>query len=122
MWPLKSLPPQPVPQRLREMLKDYPELIARLQEGLNSVITDPSKVTPPFEMAIWTLEDILSAFISEARKELDAAKASGDSSAIEQADKKERLMSLVRSSGGGMRLGLMDDLWKYFNRDEEAFK
>lgn len=31
------IPPPPVPQRLREMLKDYPDLIERLQADLTYV-------------------------------------------------------------------------------------
>ena len=117
MWPFNS-PSPPVPQALREMLKDYPELIQRLQESLNSAIIKPAKSAPPFEVAIWELEGTLEAFISEAREGLEAAKASGDPGAIEQAEKKVKLMSLARSSGGGMRLGLMDDLWGYFQANK----
>lgn len=43
------LPSPPVPQKLRELLKDYPELIERLQNELNYAVQHPSKVTPPFE-------------------------------------------------------------------------
>jgi len=122
MWPLDPLPPPPVPQRLREILKDYPELIQTLQEDLNSVITDPIRGTPPFELAIWRLEDALSAFIDQSRRELDAVKAGGDPEAIEQAEKKVRLMLGARSSGNGMQLSLMDDLWNYFQREKGASK
>ena len=103
MWPLDPLPQPPVPQRLREMLKDYPDLIQRLQEGLDEVITKPVRATPPFEVAIWALEDTLSAFIFEAREELEVAEASGHAVTIEKADKKVRLMLSARSSGGGLR-------------------
>lgn len=39
---MKQLPPPPVPQKLREMLKDYPGHIERLQEVLDYAI-DPTK-------------------------------------------------------------------------------
>jgi hypothetical protein len=58
--PQPSMPP--VPQGLREMLKDYPEYIHRLQNDLMRVITKPSKSTPPFEVAIWELEGTLETF------------------------------------------------------------
>jgi hypothetical protein len=99
MWPFKPASPPPVPQKLREMLKEYPELIERLQESLNKVITDPVKSEPPFEVAIWRLEGTLSSFLAEARKELEVAKAIGDPEAIERADQKERLMSIVMLRG-----------------------
>jgi hypothetical protein len=94
MWPFKekSFPPPPVPRQLREMLKDYPELIRILQDVLNSVITDPMDSAPPIEVAIWRLEDALSGFTSHARRELEAAKVNGDPVAIEQADAKLDVM------------------------------
>lgn len=113
MWPLDSLPPPPVPQRLREMLKDYPGLLQELQDGLNKVITDPVKGTPPFEIAIWVLEDGLESFIVEARGELDAATASGDQATIEKAEDKLRLMFRARSSGGGMNN--LSEVRRYFD-------
>lgn len=89
---MSQLPPPPVPQKLQEMLKDYPEYIHRLQSDLMRVITKPSKSTPPFEVAIWELEGTLATFISEARAELKAAETSGDAVAIARAEKKELLM------------------------------
>jgi hypothetical protein len=76
---MSQSPPPPVPQGLREMLKDYPDHIQELQKSLNRVITKPSKSTPPFEVAIWELERTLETFIDEAREELKAAEASGES-------------------------------------------
>ena len=120
MWPLDPLPQPPVPQRLREMLKDYPDLIQRLQEGLNRVVTKPAKPHPPFEVAIWTLEDMLSGFISEAREDLEIAEASGDPVAIEKADSKVDLMLSARSSGGGMRN--LSELRDYFQVKKGSFR
>lgn len=107
-----SLPP--VPLRLREMLKDYPGHIDRLQEALNTVIDKPSKATPPFEVAIWVLESRLGTFITEARDELKAAEATGSTEAISRAKLKELLMSKARSVNGGM--SDLGDLWVYFEQ------
>jgi hypothetical protein len=112
MWPFKPASPPPVPQKLREMLKEYPELIERLQESLNKVITDPVKSEPPFEVAIWRLEGALDSFVDEALVELDAARASGDAAAIGKADAKRRLMLFAGSSGGGMHD--LSELHAYF--------
>lgn len=86
-----SIPP--VPAKLREMLKDYPEHIERLQELLTAVAEEPRPYAPRIEVAVWALEDQLDAFKTEARKALVVAKASGDPGAIEKADAKARLMS-----------------------------
>ncbi len=83
----------PVPLKLREMFKDYPEHIDRLQDVLTAVAEEPSSATPRLELAIWALEGRLETFESEARAELEAAKASGNQDAVHKADLKERLMS-----------------------------
>lgn len=114
-----SLPPPPVPAKLREMLKDYPGHIERLQEALNTVVEKPSKAAPPFEVAIWVLEGGLETFIFEAREDLEAAKTHADSDAISHADEKLRLMFRARSSNGGMKG--MHDLWEYFEKNKEVF-
>jgi hypothetical protein len=44
---MRALTP-PVPQRLREMLKDYPEHVERIQAYLNDYLSKPSKVIPLF--------------------------------------------------------------------------
>ena len=85
-------PSPPVPAKLREMLKDYPDHIEQLQKALNSVKDRRFKSTPPFEAAAWALEDKLEGFIHEARIELADAEASGDPKAITQAREKEKLM------------------------------
>ncbi|KRA40144.1 hypothetical protein ASD72_17105 [Pseudoxanthomonas sp. Root630] len=104
------------------MLKDYPGHIEALEAALNDVVEKPFKGTPLFEQAIWALEGALEAFISEARGELKAAEASGDSAEVGRAKAKERLMFRARSGNGGMRLGLMDDLWDYFESNGDAFR
>jgi len=95
------------------LLKDYPDHIEQLQKALNSIGNRRIKSIPPFEAAVWLLEDDLSAFKSEARAEIDAAVASGDPQAIERAKEKERLMSFARSSNIGM--ARLDDLRQYFD-------
>ncbi len=100
----------PVPAKLREMLKDYPEHIDRLQRRLTEVAEDPRPYAPRFEVAVWALEDQLDAFKSEARKELAVAKASGDPEMVEKADAKERLMS----QAAWKHVWLGDtELWEY---------
>lgn len=113
------VPPPPVPAKLREMLKDYPEHIERLQAALNTVVEKPSKAAPPFEVAIWVLEGGLETFISEARDELDTANAGDDSEAMSLAEGKLRLMFRARSGNGGMKG--MHDLWEYFEKNKAAF-
>lgn len=111
--------PPPVPARLREMLKDYPMHIDRLQEALNTVIEKPAKATPPFEVSIWALESRLGAFVIEARKELRAAEATGNEDAISQAGAKERLMS--RASW--KHVWLTDEaLREYFQKNKDALR
>lgn len=117
---MPQLPPPPVPQKMREMLKDCPEHIARLQEVLKYVVETSSAGVDPFDRAIWALESRLETFIIEAREELKAAEELGDPDAVARAHQKERLMSRARSSNGGMK-GL-HELWGYFETHKEAFK
>jgi len=110
------IPPPPVPQKLLEILKDYPEHIARLQDALNHYIQRPS-FSMPFDGAIWALEGRLETFIAEARTELEAAEASGDAEAIQKAKSK-------RSAAGSARanMGAMQDLYDYIQAHREAFE
>ena len=108
-------PPPPVPAKLLELLKDYPDHIEQLQNALISVSAGRQSYAPPFEAAVWILEDSLSAFKSEARREISAAEASGDLQALERAKEKERLMSLARSSNVG--LANLNELHAYFEAD-----
>lgn len=86
------VPPPPVPAKLRELLKDYPNQIARLQQVLNAVAEEPA-AAPRFEYAIWALEGRVDTFFQEARAELKAATESGDARLIAEAGAKERLMA-----------------------------
>ncbi|WIH05622.1 hypothetical protein KHF85_03780 [Xanthomonas translucens pv. graminis] len=109
---MNDLHPPKVPQKLLDILKDYPALVDRLQYRLNSVLQQPSKMTPPFELAIWLLEDELGSFISEARKELEIARVSGDPVSIENARKKDFAVGYARLNMGGMA-----DLRAYFEEN-----
>lgn len=106
-----GLPVPPVPKGLREMLRDYPEHIERLQEALNWVVEHPAKGIPAFERAIWALEGRTETFISEARDELEKAETVGDAEEISRAKKKELLMLHSRSTGSWK----MKDLMAYFD-------
>jgi len=87
----------PLPGKLREILKDYPEHIERLQEALNRSAERSRQVSlMPFDDAISALEGRLATFIIEARDELASAEASGDARAIADAAEKERLMLRAR--------------------------
>lgn len=46
----------PVPQNLREMLKDYPEHAERTQEAPDPGPDRPSPAVAPFDRAIWSLK------------------------------------------------------------------
>jgi hypothetical protein len=114
---MPHLPLPPVPQTLRDMLKDYPEHIETLQADLNGVVEKPFKGTPMFEQAIWALEGASETFINEAREELKAAEASGDPVVIARAKAKRFTMGSARLNMGGM-----PDLFGYFQDHKEAFK
>lgn len=105
---MPKLAPPPVPQKLREMLKDYPELIQKLQDALNSFTKKP-KPYQPFDEAIWLLQDMLSSFMVEARGELKVAEAAGDAQAIQKAKEKRSVTGYARAN-----MGAMNDLWAYF--------
>ncbi|MDQ1110027.1 hypothetical protein QE424_003186 [Stenotrophomonas rhizophila] len=85
-----SLPP--IPQRLCEMLKEYPGHLARIHDALASVAKEP-QVAPRFELAIWVLEDLVGAFFEEARQQLAVAKKEGDSELASKLEAEEALMA-----------------------------
>jgi hypothetical protein len=105
---MSKLPPPPVPEKLREMLKDYPELIQEIRDTLDSYAKKPNPLQP-FDGVLWLLEDTLSSFYSDARSELDAAETSGNEQAIQKAKEKEFAIGYARGN-----LGAMNDLWAYF--------
>lgn len=114
---MPTLPPPPVPQQLREMLKDYPEHIDRLQQSLNRLVVKPRHGIGLFEQAIWVLEGELESFMDEAEDELEAAEASGDVQAIQKAKETDFVMGCTRMNMGGM-----PDLMAYFDAHKEAFE
>jgi hypothetical protein len=81
---MPPLPPPPVPQGLRNMLKDYPGHIERLQDALDVYSLKPFKLMP-FDGAMWALEGRLETFCLEADAEMEAAKASNDLDRVAQA-------------------------------------
>lgn len=115
-----GLPHPPIPSRLRELLEDYPEHLARIREVLDKVVEDPLKLTPLFEQAIWALEDQTTVFIREAQAELEVAQEAGEADAIAMAKAKVSLMRRSRSANVG--LGNLDEIWEYFKAHAEFFK
>lgn len=101
----------PVPVKLREMLGDYPAHIARLQEVLISATEKQPSIAPRLERVIWVLEGQLEAFHTEARAELEVARAGGGEDAVASAAAKERLMSQLLWKDAW--IGDVD-LWRYF--------
>jgi hypothetical protein len=48
--------PPPVPEGLRESLKNFPEHIQTLQEDLKKVVSRKHPGQDPFEVAVWILK------------------------------------------------------------------
>ena len=92
-----SIPQPPVPQFLRETLKDYPEIIQDLQEVLNDVAT---KGPPRFDWAFTRLQDTLSAHRFDAYEAFKEAEQTGDSQAIYKAKIKDDAVSEAYHVGG----------------------
>ncbi|MGM9428601.1 hypothetical protein [Hydrogenophaga sp. MI9] len=107
----------PLPQVLREALKDYPELIDGLQEVISDLEVRPgmskARRTDLLELAIGSLEDRLDSYLSNTAQELREAEATGDVALIEKAREKEMLM--VGCRGGGLR-DSYDELIKFFDQ------
>ncbi|MGM9428605.1 hypothetical protein [Hydrogenophaga sp. MI9] len=92
----------PVPKVLQEALKDYPELIAELQEGLKTVGRAPgmskAQLTDQLEATIAVLEARLGVFAMRAAEERTRANATGDEEAMADAKANDLLMFDCRSS------------------------
>lgn len=101
----------PVPKVLQEALKDYPELIAKLGEGLKTVGVragmSRAQRTDELERAFGVLEGDMDDFVERAHKELAAANASTDASKADAARKKLHALQLHRRDGG-------EELMKFF--------
>jgi hypothetical protein len=106
---MPTLPPPPVPQGLRELLKDHPGHIQRLQEALNSYVQKPFRLMP-FDGAIWVLEGKLETFIAEARQEIGNAETGGDPGAIALAKAKRAAFGSARAD-----MGPLSELRTYFD-------
>lgn len=98
----------PVPQGLRESLKDYPGHIARLENVLQESVDKPSPITPPLEFAIWAIEGCLDTFIDESREKLRVAEQTGDQEAIALAKATHLLMLHSAAKGTWKEQNLMD--------------
>ncbi len=115
-----GLPVPPIPQRLRELLKDYPDHLALIQQDLNYVVLDHAKSIPLFEQALWILEGRTSAFIRDAATKLEVAQASGDAEAIALAEANASLMRRAADPNSGLK-GL-HELWDFFQLHRELLK
>lgn len=111
-----NFPPPPVPRTVRELLKDYPELIEDLQDGLTTThygLGGPMD----FERAVWLLKDMLGGDLGDAHEQSDQARAQGDQESLRRADEKAMAIAMARldASGDG-------DLSSYFKTHEKDFK
>lgn len=93
---MHGYPLPPVPKKLQEMLADYPDLIERLQQVLNSS-AERSRRLPlmPFDDAISALDGRLSTFLYEARDELASAEEIGDQVLIGTAKRKKSAVAMA---------------------------
>ncbi|WP_421569019.1 hypothetical protein [Stenotrophomonas sp. PD6] len=104
-----------VPANLRERLRKHPAHIERLQQALDGVTIAGREGIPRFELAVWALEGRMGTFLSEARDELDAARAAGDRKEVKRAEANVRLMSEIRLK----QVWIGDTaLWNHFGKPE----
>jgi hypothetical protein len=109
---------------MREMLKDYPEMIKEVQRDLEhivSVMEGRSNATPPFERAVWTLQDALGHLYGLAEKEVQIAEAGGNPETIEKARHKRLRIGRTRSERPWDDEG-DESLWDYFQSYRAAFE
>jgi len=113
-----SIPQPPVPQFLRETLKDYPELIEQIQDYVNEVVAKylERKWGVPFNEVVEVLEDTLSARYSDASEALKEAEKTSDSQAIYRA--KIKYNALVDAKRGPS----LEELENYFQTYKGAFE
>ncbi len=107
----------PVPKVLQEELKDYPELIKRLNDVLGGAGLRPGmsreQRADQFESTIWSLEGRLGSFLSEAAAEVRAAEAKGDAALVAKLKEKKMLMSGCRHEFG------VDELSEFFRMGQD---
>lgn len=94
---MSDIPLPPVPQYLREALKDYPELIQKVQERLNNALLKPFRGTEPLDEAIWAIEGTLDPAYVKANEDLEATEQTGDAQAIEKARQKMLVLLKARN-------------------------
>lgn len=92
----------PVPSLIREQLKDFPELVAELEDSLKTVGRRPgmsmAQRTDQFEAAIWCLEAKLGRFEIDAAEAARKAESTGEAARIADAHQKELLTMGCSSS------------------------
>jgi len=106
----------PLPPRLKVILEDHPEILLELQNELNWAAQSRS-LTPPFVLALWRLEDILSHHMLNARAALREAEARGNADEIEAARKTYEQMRRARSLNIG--LSNLDELWDFLSKKSQ---
>ncbi len=119
----QAIPQPPVPQGIREALKDYPELIQIVQDDLNWRVDSMLRGAhfPPFEEVVWALEATFSKFYSDAKKEVEAAELGGNQQAIERAKAKRYLIGSTRMDAPWNDDG-EGNLWDYFHAYKGEFE
>lgn len=107
----------PVPKVLQEALKNYPALIAQLQDAISDIGLRPGisreQRADQFEMAIGSLEGGLSHFIGLAAAEVRTAEATGDTALIAKLKEKETLLRGCRHEFG------VDELADFFRMGQD---
>lgn len=101
----------PVPQVLQDALKDHPELIARLKEGLAAVGLrrgmSRAQRTDQLERSFWRMGSDMDTFVENARDEMAVAEAAGETAQVANARKKSHLLQRHQRDGG-------DELMRFF--------
>lgn len=113
---MPKLSPPPIPPRLHDVHKDYPEHLEELQQGLNKFVEQPEPRLAPFEEAAWIIEDTLDAFVIDALEEEKAAEASGDPAAIAKARAKAAAMVIASAKRTWLGDGVLRN-YSQVNRD-----
>lgn len=118
---MTRLTPPAVPARLREMLKDYPGHIERLQKALEQ-FAEPKPRLQPFDEAIWALESVLDGFVDEANAELREAESGEDERGIHRAREKRGVMLSAQSRGFGLSGESLRSISDFFQENRSAFE
>lgn len=115
--PNPTLAPPQVPAALRELLRDYPGHVERLQAVLNE-FGEPTPRVQPLDEAVWAIQNRLDSFLQETIAELKAAQASGSIQLVEDAKRKRSAMgrALQRFDSDPEGFG------HYFARNKQVFE